>query len=68
MFKAIKTYFWAILVLIPIQTYADSLPERIDLFASLFDYSTADVSYDIRTLQVDYPTRLLTPESMLPNG
>ncbi|AQM20741.1 histidine kinase [Vibrio sp. V09_P4A23P171] len=66
MFKAIKTYFWTILVLIPIQTYADSLPERIDLFASLFDYSTADVSYDIRTLQVDYPTRLLTPESMLP--
>ncbi len=32
----------------------------------LFDQAHATVSYDIRSLQSDYPTRLLTPESMLP--
>ncbi|WGY44989.1 sensor histidine kinase VxrA [Vibrio sp. ABG19] len=47
-------------------TYADSLPERIDLFISLFDYKSAVVSYDIRAIQNDYPTRLLTPDTMLP--
>ncbi|MFV0449767.1 MAG: sensor histidine kinase VxrA [Vibrio sp.] len=47
-------------------TYADSLPERIDLFVSLFDYDAAVDFYDIRGIQTDYPTRLLTPESMLP--
>jgi signal transduction histidine kinase len=46
--------------------YADSLPERIDKFVDLFDESQAIESYDIRNLQSDYPTRLLTPESMLP--
>ncbi|WP_394145193.1 sensor histidine kinase VxrA [Vibrio atypicus] len=46
--------------------YADSLPERIDKFVGLFQESDSAVSYDIRNLQSDYPTRLLTPESMLP--
>jgi len=46
--------------------YAESLPERIDRFVDLFDQAQATVSYDIRSLQSDYPTRLLTPESMLP--
>ncbi|XHY22997.1 hypothetical protein ViNHUV68_37980 [Vibrio sp. NH-UV-68] len=45
---------------------AQSLPERIDKFVDLFDQVDATVSYDIRSLQSDYPTRLLTPESMLP--
>ncbi|MCG9580714.1 sensor histidine kinase [Vibrio tubiashii] len=45
---------------------AESLPERIDRFVDLFDQEQATVSYDIRSLQSDYPTRLLTPESMLP--
>ncbi|KGY11574.1 histidine kinase [Vibrio tubiashii] len=45
---------------------AESLPERIDRFMDLFDQAHATVSYDIRSLQSDYPTRLLTPESMLP--
>lgn len=48
------------------QAFADSLPERIDKFVDLFDPSEATVTYDIRVLQADYPTRLLTPESMLP--
>lgn len=66
MFKAINQFLWGIFALLPIYTYADSLPERIDLFVSLFDYDSASVSYDIRILQAEYPTRLLTPESMLP--
>ncbi|WP_082030246.1 sensor histidine kinase VxrA [Vibrio renipiscarius] len=45
---------------------ADSLPERIDTFVNLFKTSEASESYDIRVLQSDYPTRLLTPQSMLP--
>ncbi len=47
-------------------TFADSLPERIDLFVSLFDYNSSVDSYDVRGIQTDYPTRLLTPETMLP--
>nr|WP_246201184.1 sensor histidine kinase VxrA [Vibrio ziniensis] len=47
-------------------TFAVSLPERIDLFVSLFDYDSAVDFYDIRGIQTDYPTRLLTPDSMLP--
>ncbi|WP_045954787.1 sensor histidine kinase VxrA [Vibrio galatheae] len=46
--------------------FAESLPERIDRFVDLFEPSQATVSYDIRSLQSDYPTRLLTPDSMLP--
>nr|WP_232060561.1 sensor histidine kinase VxrA [Vibrio ponticus] len=45
---------------------ADTLPERIDKFVNLFKTSEASVSYDVRVLQSDYPTRLLTPQSMLP--
>ncbi|NVD07891.1 DUF3404 domain-containing protein [Vibrio sp. JPW-9-11-11] len=45
---------------------AESLPERIDKFVDLFDQADATASYDIRSLQSDYPTRLLTPQSMLP--
>ncbi|MFB9136818.1 sensor histidine kinase VxrA [Vibrio olivae] len=45
---------------------ADSLPERIDLFIDLFDTSNAIVSYDVRALQSDYPTRLIEPSSMFP--
>ncbi|GAA5646884.1 MULTISPECIES: sensor histidine kinase VxrA [Vibrio] len=48
------------------QVSADSLPERIDKFVDLFDTSSATVSYDIRVIQTEYPTRLITPESMLP--
>ncbi|SDG99753.1 Histidine kinase-, DNA gyrase B-, and HSP90-like ATPase [Vibrio xiamenensis] len=42
------------------------MPERIDIFIDLFDTSKAIVSYDIRGLQSDYPNRLITPDSMLP--
>ncbi|WP_261896352.1 sensor histidine kinase VxrA [Vibrio porteresiae] len=56
---AIGTFFTA-------ATRADSLPERIDLFVSLFDYDSAVVSYDIRNIQTDFPSRLITPDSMLP--
>lgn len=52
--------------MLPNPVHADSLPERIDLFVSLFDYNSATTSYDIRSIQTDFPTRLLTPDSMLP--
>lgn len=45
---------------------AESLPERIDRFVDFFNQKEASVVYDIRSLQSDYPTKLLTPESMLP--
>jgi signal transduction histidine kinase len=65
----IKTILKAAIVGLALQSasvYAESLPERIDRFVDLFDQAQATVSYDIRSLQSDYPTRLLTPESMLP--
>ncbi|WP_072959721.1 sensor histidine kinase VxrA [Vibrio gazogenes] len=46
--------------------YADSLPARIDNFISLFRYNEALVSYDLRKIEAEYATRLITPESMLP--
>lgn len=46
--------------------FADSLPERIDTFTELFNYEVALKSYDIRILQSNYPTKLLSPDSMLP--
>lgn len=45
---------------------ADSLPERIDTFTELFNYEAALKSYDIRILQSNYPTKLLAPDSLLP--
>ncbi|MDN3680709.1 sensor histidine kinase [Vibrio tapetis subsp. quintayensis] len=45
---------------------AESLPERIDAFRSLFDNSPAIASYDTRIIQSDFPNKLLAPESMLP--
>jgi hypothetical protein len=54
------------LILLSGRAFADSLPERIDEFVVLFDYQNATVSYDIRSIEADYPTRLLTPESLLP--
>ncbi len=46
--------------------FADPLPERIDTFQELFNYSNTAISYDIRILQSTYPTKLLSPDSMLP--
>jgi len=46
--------------------YADSLPGRIDNFVSIFKFSDATVSYDIRKIESEYPNRLLTPDAMLP--
>ncbi|MCG9662609.1 Sensor protein PfeS [Vibrio mediterranei] len=53
------------IVLAPL-AFAESLPERIDNFVSFFDFEQATASYDVRVIQADYPTQLLTPISMLP--
>ncbi|MCK6263603.1 sensor histidine kinase [Vibrio sp. ZSDE26] len=54
------------LALVTNSAIADSLPERIENFISLFNYNDAIVSYDIRVIQAEYPTRLITPDSLLP--
>jgi signal transduction histidine kinase len=45
---------------------ADTLPERLDDFISLFRYQDAVVSYDLRMIESEYATKLITPDSMLP--
>ncbi|WP_244291690.1 MULTISPECIES: sensor histidine kinase VxrA [Vibrio] len=55
-----------LLLLLSAKAFADSLPERIDNFSKKFELHNAVESYDIRILQADYPTKLLTPSSMLP--
>ncbi|RJX75481.1 DUF3404 domain-containing protein [Vibrio sinensis] len=66
MIRTALTRLTLILAAITFNANADSLPERIDRFIDLFEPSESLVSYDIRILQSDYPTRLITPESMLP--
>lgn len=66
MLKAANKIIGLILVTASLSANAESLPERIDTFVNLFDSSAADVAYDIRVIQSVYPTRLLTPSSMLP--
>lgn len=66
MIKPVNILITALITLATKSAFANSLPERIDTFIDMFDRSEAVVSYDIRVLQADYPTRLLTPESMLP--
>ncbi len=65
----IKTFrFLAIIttVFLSLGARAESLPERIDNFVGLFEFDKATASYDIRVIQADFPTQLLTPLSMLP--
>ncbi|MBF9002630.1 sensor histidine kinase VxrA [Vibrio nitrifigilis] len=64
--KAITITIATVGTLFSAYTHADSLPERIDLFVSLFDYDSAVVTYNIDKLQANYPESLISPESMLP--
>ncbi|WP_117234051.1 sensor histidine kinase VxrA [Vibrio maerlii] len=54
------------LLLLPITATANTLPERIENFTEQIDYSKALVSYDIRILHSEYPTKLIASESMYP--
>ncbi|PNQ54157.1 sensor histidine kinase VxrA [Vibrio sagamiensis] len=45
---------------------ANTLPERIDKFKALFNYQIANWSYDTRELRLTFPTKLISPDSMLP--
>ncbi|MFA0439519.1 histidine kinase [Vibrio sp. 10N.286.49.C2] len=64
--KLSHTLFLAITLSLSGFASAESLPERIDKFVTFFNYEQASASYDIRVIQADYPTQLLTPSSMLP--
>ncbi|USD68283.1 sensor histidine kinase VxrA [Vibrio sp. SCSIO 43136] len=46
--------------------HSASLPDRIETFREKFDSAPALASYDMRVIQTDFPTKLLTPQSMLP--
>ncbi|SJN19198.1 Signal transduction histidine kinase [Vibrio casei] len=63
--KASK-FLFLLTVLMVGQAYADTLPERIDQFKGSFDHSKASAIYDLRVVQTDFPTSLLSPESLLP--
>lgn len=68
-FALIKTAFNILTVCTAIFSFsasANSLPERIDKFVDSFSKDQFSASYDIRIMQSDYPTRLITPDSMLP--
>ncbi|WP_105901542.1 sensor histidine kinase VxrA [Vibrio gangliei] len=45
---------------------AATLPERIDQFKKSFEDSKAIATYDLRVIQTDFPTSLLSPDSLLP--
>lgn len=45
---------------------AATLPERIDQFKTSFDSAKAVAVYDLRVIQTDFPTSLLSPNSLLP--
>lgn len=68
---AINLYFrnfsyFILIALMPFKVVATTLPERISNFTERFDYSQATVNYDVRVLQTDFPTKLMSPEFMLP--
>ncbi|SHO54508.1 sensor histidine kinase VxrA [Vibrio quintilis] len=58
--------FMLFVFLVSANAHADSLPTRINHFISLFKYGNAEVSYDLREIESEYATKLLTPDSMLP--
>ena len=45
---------------------AATLPDRIEQFKKSFDNVKATAVYDLRVIQTDFPTSLLSPESLLP--
>ncbi|MDN3611664.1 sensor histidine kinase VxrA [Vibrio ostreicida] len=64
--KTVFKLFTVCVVVVSTGAKADSLPERIDKFVDSFSDEQISASYDIRIIQSDYPTRLITPDSMLP--
>ncbi len=54
------------ILLFVLPTTADTLPQKIEQFRDRFNQSASTVSYDIRLIQGDFPTSLLTPDTMLP--
>lgn len=66
MIKRVTQIILVSLSLVTQSGWAESLPERIDNFESYFNFDEAIASYDIRVIQAEYPTRLITPDSLLP--
>jgi signal transduction histidine kinase len=47
-------------------TVAKTLPQRLDMFVSFFDFEQAVDVYELTEIQASYPMVLIKPESMLP--
>lgn len=45
---------------------ANTLPDRIEQFKKSFDNNQATAVYDLRVIQTDFPTSLLSPDSLIP--
>nr|WP_261818273.1 sensor histidine kinase VxrA [Vibrio gallicus] len=45
---------------------AKTLPQQLDLLTSMFSFDDAKQMYDMQRIQVDFPTELISPDSMLP--
>lgn len=50
------------------QVLSNSLPERIGIYIEQFNLESAQQIFDIRIIEADFPTRLISPEFMLPQS
>ncbi|WED24371.1 sensor histidine kinase [Vibrio sp. JC009] len=50
----------------PVKVLAETLPERITRFVESFDPASAEQKYNIRVIQTGFPTKLISPEYLLP--
>lgn len=57
-----------LLSMLPMQVFSSSLPERIGEFIEQFNLASARQIFDIRVIEADFPTRLISPEFMLPQS
>ncbi|GEK13562.1 sensor histidine kinase VxrA [Aliivibrio fischeri] len=61
-----KRFLFSTLLLLSFSSHADSLATKIDNFKKAFKKQQAVEIYDIRLIQKEYPTVLLSPDTLLP--
>jgi hypothetical protein len=61
-----KRLLFSLLLVISFPSYAVSLATKIDSFKKAFKKEQATEIYDIRLIQKEYPTVLLSPDTLLP--
>lgn len=55
-----------VLMLISPVSQAKTLPQKLEILTSLFSLDDAKQMYDMQEIQVNFPTALISPDSMLP--